>query len=238
MLRTRTIDKYKIMYINSAAVEKVMYYYPIDLELNLINSLKTGDNEQVYRIQEKIYEENYVKRYLTFEMELQLIFSIKGTIFRILDQMDDNHDLLDKIKVIEEADTIQDMFDHLSAINMTICTIMRNQLKNESNILRTKIIKYLNTCYMNADLNLYQVASSFSLTESYIYHFFKDSMGVTFADYLEDIRIRKACELLSARDISIKTVAQQVGYGSDSSFRRAFKRIIGLSPTQYQIAVE
>ena len=57
--------------------------------------------------------------------------------------------------------------------------------------------------------------------------------GVSFSSYLEMKRLRYAQEFLKSRR-PVGEVAQAVGYSSDYSFRRAFKRVVGVAPSDYQ----
>ena len=54
-----------------------------------------------------------------------------------------------------------------------------------------------------------------------------------FADMLEHKRIQEACKLLVRKEYQIKEIAAMAGYSSDTSFRRAFKRVMGVSPGEY-----
>ena len=66
-----------------------------------------------------------------------------------------------------------------------------------------------------------------------MYKDFKEYFGVTFSEYLEQLRIRNACACLK-EGMAVKDVAVRVGYSSDYSFRRAFKRVTGLPPSDFQ----
>ena len=57
-------------------------------------------------------------------------------------------------------------------------------------------------------------------------------MNENFSSYLERIRMDKACEMLMG-NMQVKEVSEKVGYLSDVSFRRAFKKRMGLSPSDY-----
>ena len=71
------------------------------------------------------------------------------------------------------------------------------------------------------------------MSETAIYQFFRDHMACTFADMLEHKRIQEACKLLVRKEYQIKEIAAMAGYSSDTSFRRAFKRVMGVSPGEY-----
>lgn len=81
--------------------------------------------------------------------------------------------------------------------------------------------------------SLHELAEQINMSESTLYRSFKTYFGVSFASYLEQSRITKAFELLRSQ-VAIKDVAKQVGYTSDHSFRRAFKRIMKVPPSEFQ----
>jgi AraC-like DNA-binding protein len=93
------------------------------------------------------------------------------------------------------------------------------------------IIEFIDTNYMMQDMGLYKVASSFNISEGYLSYFFKEQTGVNFTDYVEKVRMGYACELLKDKNLTIIEVSEKVGYNSVQSFRRAFKRIKGVSPS-------
>jgi AraC-like DNA-binding protein len=86
--------------------------------------------------------------------------------------------------------------------------------------------------YPDMNFNLLMVAETMNISEQRLYKEFKLYFGVTFSDYLENLRVQKARQLLM-EGLAVKDVAIQVGYGSDYSFRRAFKRITGVAPSTF-----
>ena len=62
---------------------------------------------------------------------------------------------------------------------------------------------------------------------------FKQTVGQSPLDYLLRWRMRRAADRLIHFDDSVATLAQSLGYGSESAFSTAFKRIMGSSPRQY-----
>lgn len=55
---------------------------------------------------------------------------------------------------------------------------------------------------------------------------------MSFSSYLEQRRMARACELLKD-GVAVKETAEKVGYCSDYSFRRAFKRVVGIPPSDF-----
>jgi AraC-like DNA-binding protein len=62
---------------------------------------------------------------------------------------------------------------------------------------------------------------------------FKGLLGQTPLEYVTEWRMQKAMQLLEQRDKKLIDVAQSVGYESDAAFSKAFKRVVGASPSEY-----
>ncbi len=99
--------------------------------------------------------------------------------------------------------------------------------------LKKQIEEKMDLCYSSPGINLTILAEELNLSEKKLYRDFKTMFGVSFSTYLEMKRIHHAQNHLKA-GMSIAEVALQTGYGSDYSFRRAFKRVIGVTPSDYQ----
>ena len=70
-----------------------------------------------------------------------------------------------------------------------------------------------------------------------IYYFskmFKESTGENFIEYLTNVRIEKAKELLNNTDYSMKEIGIMVGYADPNYFSRTFKKNVGVTPTEYR----
>ena len=96
------------------------------------------------------------------------------------------------------------------------------------------ISEYLEKNYKDPNICLYSVASKFLITESYLSFFYKEQTGVNFSYKLEKIRVEHAVDLLKDTKMHIKEIASEVGYFSDKTFRRVFRRVKGLSPSEFR----
>lgn len=224
----------KIIWCKDLPQEGTEYYYPIDFEQRLMNYVKAGELKQVETILDIIYRENTEKRRLTPEMLKELIHELKGTIVKLCAQLTLNKKTIEAVlNKIDYSETFEANYRHLKGIYQDICHKVIGNRKFRNVQLKEKIIAYLNDSYQQPDLSLHKVASHFGLSEGYLSHFFKDQVGENFLAYLENERIRHACELLDQGQLSVNEIAGQVGYNSVQSFRRAFKRIKGVNPTAF-----
>lgn len=102
----------------------------------------------------------------------------------------------------------------------------------------TDVLKeLLNYCYDNytTDISLDSVANNLHLSKYYISRLFNRRLKISFNDYINSLRIRKACELLKSDNNSITDIAFSVGYNSVRTFNRCFREVRGTSPRKYQL---
>ncbi|MBF9017439.1 MULTISPECIES: AraC family transcriptional regulator [unclassified Oceanispirochaeta] len=211
-----------------------VFLYNIDLESRLILYIKTGQVNEMNEVLDVIYRENFEKRNLSVFMMNQLLKTLQNTLIRVNEKYQDNnkstidtHTISSPTSAIEKFNIIRELFTRLVH---KVTELNNTELQN----LKETILKYIDKNYSDQNLNLDAVADQLGYKESYLYHFFYDSFEQSFASYLESLRLTKACELLKTRSNTIDSIAENTGYGSAHSFRRAFKRRFDVSPTIYK----
>lgn len=88
--------------------------------------------------------------------------------------------------------------------------------------------------FANPELTLGSVAGYVGLNEKYFSTKFTKEEGMTFTNYLTEVRIRKARELMDKTSLKVYEISQSVGYNSVEHFTRVFKRICKVSPGSYR----
>ena len=81
------------------------------------------------------------------------------------------------------------------------------------------------------DLNL--VAKACACSPHYLSRLFAAETGMTLSLYLRKLRVNRACELLSSGRLNVSEASLEVGYQSLSHFARAFRGVIGVTPSQF-----
>ncbi len=84
------------------------------------------------------------------------------------------------------------------------------------------------------DLSVDAAAERLGISSGYLSRIFKKETGYTFGDYLMYYRVKRAVELLTAGEHRIYEVADLVGYSDQRYFSQVFKRIVGLTPSQFK----
>ena len=107
---------------------------------------------------------------------------------------------------------------------------------DKTNLLMGKVKKYLQHNYMACDISLDSVSAILNLNSAYFSTLFKRTFGVNFLDYMTELRMEAAKNLLADPLRSTAEVAGMVGYESANYFTRAFKKKVGMTPTDYRRA--
>lgn len=105
-------------------------------------------------------------------------------------------------------------------------------------VLRVK--EYIDENYSDSELNLSKVAIIFNINKTYISKLMKQELGMSFIEYLTDVRLSKAKEIIK-NDVlrtPMYEIASRVGYGSQHYFSRVFKNIVGVSPIEYRNSLQ
>ena len=108
--------------------------------------------------------------------------------------------------------------------------ILQESQKSE---LVEQVIEYLERHYTE-ELNLNDIANEFFIAPNYLYKKFKEKKDMTVMQYLENIRMNKAVELLKNTNISVTMVAGMTGYNDSNYFSRIFKKNYGISPREFR----
>lgn len=104
----------------------------------------------------------------------------------------------------------------------------------ESNLQRlSKIINYLNNHYTEK-ISLQELANDLHMNYYYLSHFFKDTAGVSYHDYLNNLRVDKSLFLLSDPSLTITRIAYDIGFPNIKAYTKAFKEKFGVLPSEYR----
>jgi len=135
--------------------------------------------------------------------------------------------------IIETLSNKSYMYEIFSFLNEQFEMIMNAIGNNSSDSILEDIIHYIRHNYQN-DLKLETIAGLFGYNSSYLGKMFKEKTGKNFNNYLECIRIENASELLRTTNLKIYEISAKTGYKNVDYFQKKFKKIMGITPTQYR----
>ncbi len=94
--------------------------------------------------------------------------------------------------------------------------------------------EYIDAHYLDDAISLNTVANRVNLSPSYFSSIFRKGMNRTFVEYLTDIRLEKARELLMCSHLNSTEIAYRVGYKDPHYFGYLFKKSVGCTPREYR----
>ncbi len=87
---------------------------------------------------------------------------------------------------------------------------------------------------IDSEVNLQVLAQKAYLSPKYLSRVFKQHVGISFKEFIQQKRIDKACEFLASTDLSITDVMINIGYSDPKSFYKIFKRFKNMTPSEYR----
>lgn len=95
-----------------------------------------------------------------------------------------------------------------------------------------KGVEYISLNY-SYPITVEDIAAYAGVSRSHLFRAFEEHLSMSPKEYLSDYRIRQACLLLQQSDLSIAAIARSVGYENNLYFSRAFKKAMGMPPSEY-----
>lgn len=106
-------------------------------------------------------------------------------------------------------------------------------LETKANIIAKKLIDYISNNYSN-ELNYEILEKEFHFNPSYLNRIFKAHTGKTLHEFILQYRLNTAMELLRTQTAPINQIATVCGFTNPYHFAKAFRKVVGVSPTKYR----
>lgn len=215
------------------------YYYPVEIEKNLIYNVLEGNVDKCEDILMHLFYVNFTELSLDKHNIKDFKFAVSATVKRILKQINKTaEDIFGQEVIIylelNAAASISDIENSVRNIVVSIAQYVTENSKNKKRVITQSIIKYIDENY-NWDISLRDVADHFCLSEGHIGRLLKNDLNTSFKQYLNERRIEVAkALLLSEENIPVGDVASLVGCNSAMTFIRMFKKHTGVSPGEYK----
>ncbi|GAA3402193.1 helix-turn-helix domain-containing protein [Paenibacillus hodogayensis] len=133
---------------------------------------------------------------------------------------------------IQECRSVDELERVLTECTEETCRLIREK-KDRRDPVKEFVLDYIEKHY-NEDISLEMAAEQLQRSRSYLSTYLKEKTGMTFTDYLHDLRIRRAKEMLGEKDVRINEISERIGYQNVNSFIRMFKKICGVTPGEYR----
>ncbi|OXM85747.1 helix-turn-helix domain-containing protein [Paenibacillus rigui] len=215
------------------------YFYPVHMEQQLINFIKTGDYENSRAAVDEIVETNIADATLSVPLAKCLMFDLIITMLKTLDEISssDKRDFIDMMNPVDRltaCQTINEMREQIGAVLQQVCASIQDDRKQGHNQLSQQVMAYVKEHYSSENLNITMIGEAFRLTPPYLSKQFKAQTGEALLEYISRTRIEEAKRLLADQSSPIAEIARKVGYSDINTFNRLFKKYEGITPGKYK----
>jgi AraC-like DNA-binding protein len=194
--------------------------------------LLTGARE---RIAEQLHDAymNMKAGAVTSQQKKQLYYCIE----MMLSSACHEHGLCDEefsLPAYVETSSLEELFRSFEQAVDDLCINLNRRRMCGNTDLKEYILKFIDENYHNPDLYANVIADESKISVKYLHKVFREYTGRSVCDYIEERRMQHARELLKDDQVNVSTISDVCGFRSLNTFYKAFKRIHGVSPTDYR----
>ncbi len=238
--RKNMFSPHFIVFSSELTNELTSFYYPIDVEVQLIDNILIGNHEVVDEILSKVLAKNLYEISLTAEKMRELKIVMVGTINRAINRMNKEvSDIFGATSSVyleigasrnkeEFAKSVRSVFGMLCAYNESGGDSKQDKIARD-------IMNYIEANFGDSDLSLEKVAKIFYISQNHVSRVLKSKIGKSYKEYLNDVRINEAKRLLKNTPMTVLNVANSVGYTDIRAFNRLFKKYTNQTPNEYRM---
>lgn len=132
-----------------------------------------------------------------------------------------------------ECTTVEELEEVVLEYIETTFSLARKERTLQQHHLINRIVAYLED-QVSVNVTVKQLADMFYLSAGHLRVLFKKEMGLTISDFVKNLRMKKAKELLQDPTIKIYEVAERVGFQTPAYFTYQFKKNEGYTPQEYR----
>ena len=108
-----------------------------------------------------------------------------------------------------------------------------DEIISEQKRFTDRLMEYMNKNIDNSELQVSDMASYMGMSKTLFYSKMKETLGCTPLNFINDLRIKRAQQLLSKPGFNVSSAAYACGFSDPHYFSRCFKKVVGCSPTEY-----
>jgi two-component system, response regulator YesN len=221
---SHTIERAELLKVDKGAVENY-------LRCGIISEFDGFFNAYLRPLGETALKSTLIKNYIFADVILasvRLVNELGGDIDSVIPELKSIETFLSNVKSVEQ------LREQAYKIVSTALAYRDSQPTGHYRNLIRQAKDYIEHHYSNPELTLNEVAAQANLSASHFSYVFSQETRQTFKEYLTEIRILKAKELLRMTALRSAAIAYQVGYNDPHYFSSVFKKNTGLSPIQFR----
>ncbi|BBF44479.1 DNA-binding response regulator, AraC family [Lachnospiraceae bacterium KM106-2] len=220
-----------IVHIKEIKIKAREYSNLIEQEQALVEAIRYGKQDAVY------YFNNIIQSIRGYDSRervrkiIEILILVRNELNKMNNSEVNRSNYLEYIPSIYEIDEEQQIKWAATQFNILIRNFRLKKLDRKSNTINVAI-EYAQKHY-SQELSLNDIAAYVNLSPQHFSKIFKEEMNTNYVEWMTNLRVSKAKELLNRSDKTIKEICYLVGYQDPNYFSRIFKKYVGISPTDY-----
>jgi AraC-like DNA-binding protein len=183
----------------------------------------------------------------SFEQDNLIVSLIKLTdqIKNALEQIEgtsfirNNPGFSDILKKLTSFETIGEYYSYMSdcLAKYSSDKIVSNDINPKSQLIVSTAKEIINSIYNDPNLCLIHIADMLKINQRRLGKVFKDTEGISIAEYINSVRLEKAAELLETSHLNVNEIITRVGVQNETYFYDLFKKKYGITPKEYSLKI-
>ncbi|GAE87703.1 response regulator [Acetivibrio straminisolvens] len=231
-----------VLYIDNVEIKEMKHaHFFNDLSETLVNfqnTLSTGMADEVMKlIKTKIYQIvgcTSIPYYYVQQVYCQLLSTLLKTLYEMNITPEQLYDtpvnLYGEVFSKNTLDEIEKWYDDL--VERACAVINQKKAEKVSGVISSAVNYIKENC--KRDISLGEVAEFVNLNPSYLSRLFKEEKGIQFVEYVRNIKMEMAKEMLKNSNKKIYQICEELGYQSVQYFSTIFKNTVGMTPIEYR----
>lgn len=211
------------------------YYLPVETELRIVKFIRQKQPETIIDSIDQVFRQNE-QNGTPFRLMKMLAMNITNIVIketRVPDKNVEDYFILfsDLYEHVSRSESLEEIKTEIGRVVKFVCS--QNSDEEKYGII-DEIKDYVSSNYSDSELNVNSVAERFCIKLSTLSSAFKKQEGIGLLEYITDIRIEAAKNLIMTTNEPISVIAERVGYTNERTFYRIFEKRVGTKPGEFR----
>lgn len=216
--------------------EYAQYSYPVETEKRLVDALLEGNIQGVKECYDDIVQDSLQYSYYTMRLTVLRMASSMSSALNTIEKnlgVSFSYNFEQFVSKLDRMESLDEMNGFFIQFFDSISETMERKRNLKHQEILEQILNIVENDYAS-DLSLDIIAERLNMSPSYLGRLFSKLSSKSIVDYINEIRIRNAKEMLAKSNKAVNDICSSTGFTNIQHFYRVFKRFTGVTPSEYR----